>query len=260
MMDVDQLFWEASPEELKRGYKAETAENVYRCLVCGETAEFGRVYPVGDRWYDAEAFMRSHIAAAHESMFSYLLHLDKKWTGLTDVQREVLGQFYEGRSDADIAQTIGSKPATVRYHRFHLREKEKQAKVFVALMAMLDEKPKPRAGREFVPIHRTATAVDERYAMTEEENAKVLATYFPYGLEGPLREFPAKEKRKIAVLRHLLKRFERNRTYTEKEVNAVLKEAYADFVTLRRYMIEYGFMDRREDGSEYWVKGEAVHG
>ncbi|MBJ6950597.1 DUF2087 domain-containing protein, partial [Vibrio cholerae] len=29
---------------------------------------------------------------------------------------------------------------------------------------------------------------------------------------------------------------------------------YPDFVTLRRYLIEYGFLDRTDDGSQYWVK------
>ncbi len=263
---MERQFWNASPEELKRGYGTYPEQGGHRCLVCGEFAEFGRVFPIGEHWYDAEAYMKRHIAAAHKSMFEYLLSLDKKWTGLTDVQREVLQLFYEGRSDADTAKTLGSKPATVRYHRFHLREKEKQAKVFLALMALLDERPKANASagdndqEEFVPIHRTATTIDERYAMTAEENEKVLKTYFPYGLEGPLKEFPSKEKRKIAVLRHLMTRFERNRIYSEKEVNAVLKDAFSDYVTLRRYMIEYGFMDRKDDGSEYWAKGEAMHG
>ncbi len=268
-MDLEKRFWDASPEELKRGFivDADPAGKAsgYRCLVCGEFAEIGRVFPIGDQWFDAEAYMKRHVAAAHRSMFAYLLSLDKKWTGLTDVQRDVLQLFYDGSSDAETAKTLGSKPATVRYHRFHLREKEKQAKVFLALMSLLDERPK--AGRdsaseqdEFMPIHRTATTIDERYAMTAEENEKVLKTYFPYGLEGPLKEFPSKEKRKIAVLRHLMTRFERNRVYSEKEVNAILQDAFSDYVTLRRYMIQYGFMDRKDDGSEYWAKGEAVHG
>lgn len=260
-MDLDSLFWEAGPEELKRGFVASDSERAFRCLVCGETAEFGRVYPVEEgRWYDAEAYMRKHIDSAHTSMFHYLLQLDKKWTGLTEVQRDALRSFYEGRSDAETAKSLGSKPATVRYHRFHLKEKEKQAKVFLALMALLDEKPKPSKADTFVPIHRTATTIDERYAMTSEEYEKVLQTYFPFGLEGPLKEFPSKEKRKIAVLRHLLRRFERGRTYAEKDVNAILKEAFSDYVTLRRYMIEYGYMDRKADGSEYWVKGERTDG
>jgi hypothetical protein len=29
---------------------------------------------------------------------------------------------------------------------------------------------------------------------------------------------------------------------------------YDDYVTVRRYLIEYGFLDRKDDGSQYWLK------
>ena len=72
-------------------------------------------------------------------------------------------------------------------------------------------------------------------------------------MDGPLSVFPSKQKKKVTVLRHLLKRFDVRREYTEKEVNEILKTAYPDYVTLRRYLIEYGFMGRVRDGSRYWV-------
>jgi hypothetical protein len=96
---------------------------------------------------------------------------------------------------------------------------------------------------------------DERFAITEEENDEILSQYFPEGLDGPLLEFPRKEKRKAAILKHISKRFVPHRTYTEKEVNEQLKSVFHDYVTLRRYLIEYGFLDRKADGSQYWVKG-----
>ncbi|WP_236719720.1 DUF2087 domain-containing protein [Neobacillus mesonae] len=34
----------------------------------------------------------------------------------------------------------------------------------------------------------------------------------------------------------------------------MLKSIYADFATIRRYLIEYGFMDRSKDCMKYWVK------
>lgn len=55
-------------------------------------------------------------------------------------------------------------------------------------------------------------------------------------------------------LENTLHRFELSRKYTEKEVNQILKEANPDYVTLRRYLIDYGFLDRYNDGSSYWVK------
>ncbi len=64
----------------------------------------------------------------------------------------------------------------------------------------------------------------------------------------------AREKRKIIILKHIVKNFELNRKYSEKEINEVLKGIYPDFATVRRYLIEYGFMDRKDDCSLYWVK------
>jgi hypothetical protein len=37
-------------------------------------------------------------------------------------------------------------------------------------------------------------------------------------------------------------------------VNEILKNAYEDYATLRRYLIEYDFMDRKADGSQYRLK------
>ena len=96
--------------------------------------------------------------------------------------------------------------------------------------------------------------VDERFAITEQENEEIIKAYFKEGTDSPLSLFPKKEKRKIVILKQLIQRFDPKRKYTEKEVNEILKKAYHDYVTIRRYFIEYGFMDRHPDGSSYWVK------
>lgn len=54
------------------------------------------------------------------------------------------------------------------------------------------------------------------------------------------------------ILRYLMNDFEFDRNYSEKEVNQILQRTYDDFVTLRRYLIEYGFMKRDTEGSQYW--------
>ena len=48
--------------------------------------------------------------------------------------------------------------------------------------------------------------------------------------------------------------FDAKRPYTEKEVNAVLKEAnaFGDHVTLRRELINHRLLARKSDCSEYW--------
>ena len=49
-----------------------------------------------------------------------------------------------------------------------------------------------------------------------------------------------------------MEQFEPGRTYTEKEVNGILRDIFDDYVTLRRYLIEYGFLERTRDCRTYW--------
>jgi hypothetical protein len=252
-MDVSERFWSATIEEMKRGYVLDEIGQRYVCLVCGKGFEKGVIYPEGDFLYEAEKYTSVHIGNEHASMFEYLIGLNKKLTGLTDLQKNLLEYFHKGYNDNEIVKLEGGSASTIRNHRFSMREKHKQAKVFLAIMELLEAAPgapKPK----FIPIHKTATMVDERYAITEEENVEILKNYFPDGLDGMMSTFPKKEKRKVALLKHIITRFEVERRYSEKEVNEILKGVYADYVTIRRYLIEYGFMDRYDDGSLYWVK------
>jgi hypothetical protein len=250
-MQVSERFWNASTDELKRGYMQEG--DLYICLMCGKSYERGIVYRDEDTFYEAEKYMRVHLGNSHQSVFAYLNGLDKKLTGLTDHQSSLLKAFYEGKSDAEVQKelSIGSA-STIRNHRFVLKEKERQSKVFLAMMELLKERDKHAPA--FVSLHQNAKMVDDRYNVTEEENEKMLNKYFPEGTNGPLKTFPLKEKQKLIVLREIAKRFDSEKTYNEKQVNAILKAAYHDYVTVRRYLIEYGFLDRKPDGSEYWKK------
>lgn len=253
MNEVSELFWNASLDQIKRGYVLQSDTEHYICLACGKSFAKGIIYPDNGTLYEAEVYTKLHIAKEHGSMFQYLLQLNKKLTGLTDLQKQLLQFFYEGLSDANIVQSLGGgSTSTIRNHRFMLREKEKQAKVFLAVMELLQEKTENKGS--FINVPLSATMLDERYAITIEENESILKQYFPEGPNGRITGFPKKEKRKIAILRQIVKRFELERTYTEKEVNEVLKTAQEDYVTLRRYLIEYGFMDREDNGSSYWVK------
>jgi hypothetical protein len=74
-----------------------------------------------------------------------------------------------------------------------------------------------------------------------EENNAVLRAYF----DGPrLKQIPASRKKRVIVLRRLLERFAPGRAYPESEVNDLLREAHDDVATLRRELVDYGFMVR----------------
>lgn len=254
MDNINELFWKVSVEEMKNGYIYEAEEDHYRCLICGDSFICGIIYPMEEMLYEAKKAVQIHIATQHGSVFQYLLNLNKKYTGLTDHQKNLLNYFYEGYSDKEIVEAIGGgSTSTIRNHRFSLKEREKQAKIFLAIMELLEESGNRES--KFINIHRGATMVDERYAITQEEMEKVLKTYFKEGVEGPLHELPSKEKRKIIILQQIVKRFKNNQKYTEKEINEALKQIFHDHVTLRRYLIEYGFMERTHDGLSYWIKG-----
>ncbi|MHB1651799.1 MAG: DUF2087 domain-containing protein [Desulfitobacteriaceae bacterium] len=253
-MDIEDTFLKASLADLKCGFTQ--AENHYICLLCGITTEKGIIYPEDGAFYEAERYMRIHIVKEHQSVFEYLINLDKKLTGLSDHQNSLLRLFYQGKSDTDVQKEMGiGSSSTIRNHRFVLKEKERQAKVFLVLMELLKEKDKHSSS--YLPPYKAARMVDDRYNITQEESEKILKKYFMEGTDGLLKTFDMKEKNKLVVLREVAKRFEAKQFYNEKEVNAILKTAYADFATLRRYLIEYEFMDRKHDGSQYWLKDDS---
>ena len=66
-----------------------------------------------------------------------------------------------------------------------------------------------------------------------------------------LKQIPKKEKYKLLVFDYLHKKFEFDREYTEKEINLTLKTIYPDFAILRRFLVDYGYLSRENDGSIY---------
>ncbi|SEP10753.1 DUF2087 domain-containing protein [Paenibacillus sp. OV219] len=252
-MNISESFYNASSTELKQGYAYHADTESYYCLVCGEQFEEGIVYQLDSRFMEAHKAVAVHITKQHGSMLEYLLALDKKLTGLTDLQKELIGAFASGMSDADtVKMTGGGSASTIRNHRFALKEKAKQAKLFLAIIELMDGGL--AAGQKFVPVHRSAPLVDERYALTRDEYSALLTKYLPQGLSGPLTGLPRKEKRKAALLRHVATAFKKGRKYKETEVNELLKRFMPEeYVTLRRYLVDYEFLARESDGSTYWL-------
>lgn len=241
-------------EDIKTGYLFNSDKGIYECLICGEIFEAGEVYPINGRFFDANKAVAFHINERHNSMLELLLELDKKYTGVTENQKSLLTDLYNGLSDSEIAKKNGVAAATIRHQRFVFREKAKQAKAYLAIFELVENSTKKQQKENLVELHNGAKMVDERYELTYGEQNKIIETYFDNSESLKLKSFPTKEKRKIVVLRKISSLFEMNKKYSEKEINIILKTVYQDIATLRRYLIEYGFMERTTDCSEYWLK------
>ncbi len=92
--------------------------------------------------------------------------------------------------------------------------------------------------------------------ITKEEAKNIAERHFKSASPFVLEAYPSKLKKKAAVLFSIKDAFEDGRIYTEKQVNEILEAIYADYVTLRRDLYDAGILDRKPDGSQYWLKKE----
>ena len=171
----------------------------------------------------AEPAVMKHIKQIHSSNLTQLLYSESKYNTLTQNQRELLAMFYSKISDKDMAKKLNVTEGTIRRQRFTFREKAKQA-------------------------HNNTIYVDDRYLITAEEKQHIIETFFSSTHPLVLKSFSPNEKKKVVILGKIAEQFEYGKKYSECEVNKILKPIYDDYMTIRRYLIMYGFMERTRDG------------
>lgn len=255
-MDIksNELFWSAGVEEVKKGFIAN--EDEYKCIICEEAFQKGRIYEIDSALYDAGKAAELHVKEKHGSMLEYMLDMNSSFTGISEVQRELIKLIAKGLSDKEIAKELGVAQSTIRNHRYKLREKEKQAKLFLAMMDLLSNETNKKINKldkeTICDAPKTATTLDDRYNITDKEKKSVIENYM--NENGGLKSYPSKEKKKIIILEEIVKNFSKGKMYSEKELNRILKRIYEDYATIRRALIEYGFIERTNDCSSYWIK------
>ncbi|OZV11915.1 ArsR family transcriptional regulator [Tissierella sp. P1] len=77
----------------------------------------------------------------------------------------------------------------------------------------------------------------------EKYKEKVIESFFKYN---KLKEIPVQKKKKQIVLEKIIESFERDRTYTEKEVNLMIADFHDDFCTIRRDLVGFNLMERKD--------------
>ncbi|MBP0983683.1 MAG: DUF2087 domain-containing protein [Oscillospiraceae bacterium] len=83
-------------------------------------------------------------------------------------------------------------------------------------------------------------------------NSKKVSVF--YDSKGRLKQYPRKNSLRIIALAKIADCFEKDRKYTEKEVNEIILQniSFSDYATIRREMFQQKLINRLSDGSEYW--------
>ncbi len=89
----------------------------------------------------------------------------------------------------------------------------------------------------------------ERFGIDEAYFAETVPKYI--GADGRLLMTPAKNKNKAVFHMYLASKFKLGTTYSETEVNELVKQVDPDYATHRRALIDCGLLSRSRDGRAY---------
>ena len=168
--------------------------------------------------------------------------LAEVFKALADPARlRILGAIAERpQTGRELSDRLGLTPPTISHHMARLVEAglvrvtpDAQRRSYSLDLAVLRDLSGAGAAPRDVPA--TGDTDGDR------ERAKVLRDFFA---GERLKQIPAQRRKRVIVLQHLLTRFEPNRDYPEREVNDLLRPAHADVATLRRELVDYGYMTR----------------
>lgn len=83
----------------------------------------------------------------------------------------------------------------------------------------------------------------------KKQNRNIEDIYFK---NNKLISMPKKEKAKYSILEYISNTYFKEGSYTEKEINEIIKTFYPDFALIRRYLVDYKFISREKDCTKYF--------
>lgn len=173
---------------------------------------------------------------------SRVSRLAEVFRALADPARlRILGALADRpRTGAELSALLGLTPPTISHHMAKLAEADlvsvtpdAQRRIYALNTAALRDLARP-----------TRSAANEQGVAAdpiEAERAKTIRDFFA---GDRLKQIPAQRRKRVFVLQHLVERFDPATEYPERQVNETLKEVHEDFATLRRELVDYGFMTR----------------
>jgi len=150
----------------------------------------------------------------------------------------------------ELATLLKLKPPTISHHLAKLVEAglikshtESYYNVYQLDQAALDAKTRTMFSQQ--ELSNVASEVD-----ADAYDNKVVKDYARR--DGSLKTLPSQRKKLEAILRYVVKAFDMEKRYSEKQVNETLARYHADTATLRRELVGFGLMQREGGGGEYW--------
>jgi predicted transcriptional regulator len=150
----------------------------------------------------------------------------------------------------ELAALLKLKPPTISHHLAKLVEAglikshtESYYNVYQLDQAALDAKTRTMFSQQ--ELSNVASEVD-----ADAYDNKVVKDYARR--DGSLKTLPSQRKKLEAILRYVVRAFDMEKRYNEKQVNEILARYHADTATLRRELVGFGLMQREGGGGEYW--------
>ncbi len=153
----------------------------------------------------------------------------------------IAGQPHTGK---ELAERLSLTPPTISHHMRKLTDAGIVVAETYAQRQLYRLNSDLLLASRRTPMHDSQSESGSKEEPLNEEaafRAKTIRDFF----DGErLNSIPAQRKRRVIVLQHLMARFDPERTYTERDVNDLLRPAHDDVATLRRELVDYGFMQR----------------
>ncbi len=142
-----------------------------------------------------------------------------------------------------LAQRLQLTPPTISFHLKKLEDANivKSNKEQYYTVYSINEDILKSAIIDF--IKEESSEEDIQNQREEEYRKKVIENFFEYG---KLKSIPVQRKKRVIVLEEILKAFENNKEYTERDVNIIIADFNDDFCTIRREMVMEKMLTRKD--------------
>ena len=140
-----------------------------------------------------------------------------------------------------LAERVGLSTSTVSFHLKKLEDANivsSKKEQYYTIYTLNEEILSMNLRDLIIDSRKEEEILNER---EEKYKKKIIDSFFKYC---KLIEIPVQKKKRQIVLEKIVEAFEKDREYTEKEINLIIADFHDDFCTIRRDLIGFGLMER----------------